>query len=457
MRFGSFLRKVPPRLYLIVFYWRRFSTPHGSSLPCHPEVRRIQWFQKPGFSPTRGVLAILRQNDGNISSMSFAGVDRSSALCIGYYRNHERSQTKLLYSERKWIREILFYFKYLCCKWTQWICKCLHLYFWISYCIKVLTHIECSTDKIRGIIPKVICKVHICCSICLTVLWSIPISICSTVILPIFCHCVDFWKVRHSEFLSYSSRSYRYSKKSLKSRFCKIWIFFIFCRSHQSCRHEEKVFFFIPDECTRIREDIRTRSDITECECCFLFWIFHITHIIEIDLYASIPYSTMSTISSIISDTDEAVFIIWVKVCRIPWYFQFAKRLYVFGIRKIDHKEWINLLECNEIESISYKARWLKVFSRSNSWESTENISSRRKNGNSGTLLFSMLCCHNAKILICIFIHRILTEWISWNEFWVYIVRIYPFKWKSMYECSACSRIPNNWPSTFCIWRTWRR
>ena len=31
MCFGSFYRKVPPRLYLILFWWRRFSTPGDSS------------------------------------------------------------------------------------------------------------------------------------------------------------------------------------------------------------------------------------------------------------------------------------------------------------------------------------------------------------------------------------------------------------------------------------------
>ncbi len=87
MCFGSIIRKVPPRLYLIVFFWRSISTPRGSN-------KRNSWItiresMKMGFYDLLFPIYHLR-----FSSSSSRVLAAQMLLLIRYYRNREGSQTK---------------------------------------------------------------------------------------------------------------------------------------------------------------------------------------------------------------------------------------------------------------------------------------------------------------------------------------------------------------------------
>lgn len=86
-----------------------------------------------------------------------------------------------------------------------------------------------------------------------------------------------------------------------------------------------------------------------------MFWIFYITHIIEIDLESSILNTSPSIRLGIISETDETIIIIWMEVGRVPWNFELSEDFWARTARKIDNKKWINLLKCYEVKSLSDK------------------------------------------------------------------------------------------------------
>ncbi len=109
--------------------------------------------------------------------------------------------------------------------------------------------------------------------------------------------------------------------------------------------HEEEIFLLVPDEGSRIGEDFRTGTIITERERAFLFGILDIFDIVQIDLESAILYSSVFIREGIIADTDESIRIIWMQIGRVSWHLEFSENLRGGRIREIDDKEWINLLE----------------------------------------------------------------------------------------------------------------
>jgi hypothetical protein len=56
-----------------------------------------------------------------------------------------------------------------------------------------------------------------------------------------------------------------------------------------------------------------------------LFWVFDVTHIIEVDLDTTILCTAPLVYLSIISDTDEAILIIQMEIGRVAWDLQFSE------------------------------------------------------------------------------------------------------------------------------------
>ena len=94
-----------------------------------------------------------------------------------------------------------------------------------------------------------------------------------------------------------------------------------------------------------------------------MFWVFDVTHIVEVDLDAAVLCATPLVYLSIISDTDETIRIIRVEIGRVAWDLQFSEDSRIARIRESYDKKWIDLLECDEIETISYKTRGLEILS----------------------------------------------------------------------------------------------
>ncbi len=88
-----------------------------------------------------------------------------------------------------------------------------------------------------------------------------------------------------------------------------------------------------------------------------MFRVFDIRDIVEVDLESSILYTTMTICDGIISDTDETIGIIGMEIGRISRYLEFSEDFRIFGISSRDNKEWVNLLECDEIETITDEPR----------------------------------------------------------------------------------------------------
>ena len=174
----------------------------------------------------------------------------------------------------------------------------LHLNFWIPNCIEILTHIEDTINKIRRIVPEGICKIHIESTSCFAIFWDIlliPIvifDILLTFFFPSSLECQRWNNMSDTELFNYTIGSYRYSDQSLECWFCEIWIDRITCRLNDGSRKEEEIFFLIPDKCFWIPENIARWTNISQSESWFLFWIFDITHIIEVDLDSSILSTT---------------------------------------------------------------------------------------------------------------------------------------------------------------------
>lgn len=81
--------------------------------------------------------------------------------------------------------------------------------------------------------------------------------------------------------------------------------------------------------------------------------IFYITDIVEVDLDTCILYPSPLIGLGIISNTDKAIGIVWMEVCRVTRNLEFAEDSWLRRVRERDDEEWINLLECDEIETIS--------------------------------------------------------------------------------------------------------
>jgi hypothetical protein len=68
----------------------------------------------------------------------------------------------------------------------------------------------------------------------------------------------------------------------------------------------------------------------------------------------------------IISDTDDAIGIVWMEVRGVSRHDELSEDHRIGSIFEADHKERIDLLERDEIETFSDKSCRLKVFSLGN-------------------------------------------------------------------------------------------
>ena len=76
----------------------------------------------------------------------------------------------------------------------------------------------------------------------------------------------------------------------------------------------------------------------------------------------------------VVTDTDEMCSIIWVKIRRIPWNLQFSEDFRSFRITEIYREEWIDLLECHEVESVSDEPGTLEILILPDILELSENL-----------------------------------------------------------------------------------
>jgi hypothetical protein len=131
--------------------------------------------------------------------------------------------------------------------------------------------------------------------------------------------------MRDTEFLYNLIRCDLDTDKSLERRLREIWIRRVPCRLHEGGWQEEEIFFLIPDERLRIPECIGRGTHIPEEERAFLFWVFDITYIIEVDLDTTILCTTPLVYLGIISDTDQTIRVIRMEIGRVAWDLQFSE------------------------------------------------------------------------------------------------------------------------------------
>lgn len=84
-----------------------------------------------------------------------------------------------------------------------------------------------------------------------------------------------------------------------------------------------------------------------------MFRVFYISYIIEIDFESTILGSSPCISFCIIPESDQAIFIIRMKVGRVPRDFEFPEDLRRLRIYERDDEERIDLLKSHEIEAIT--------------------------------------------------------------------------------------------------------
>jgi hypothetical protein len=87
----------------------------------------------------------------------------------------------------------------------------------------------------------------------------------------------------------------------------------------------------------------------------------------------------MTIDEGIISDTDETILIIRMEIGRVAWDLQFSEDSWFARVSERYGEEWIDLLECDEIETISDKTRRLEVLSWGDILKSTYDLSCWRE------------------------------------------------------------------------------
>ena len=345
------------------------------------------------------------------SSSSLAGVGRSIAFLIEiYYRESCESQRISPISEETLICMSLASHHRYRVEWldgTSWESyRCLRYtdisevpWLHSSFCdgVKCLSNIERPGDEISLIVPDLACEVCIDSRISIAVWWYIwvgssavlsPVEeflagcsrscVLCTVIFPFLFEGRIERDICNAKFLIYRIWKYRYSDDTLESTLWSIGIFWIIRTLHERCRKEEEIFLFVPDECSRIRENFRRWASITKHEWCFLFWIFYIRYIIEIDLKSTILYTSPRIRLRIISKSDEAILIVGMEIRRVPGNLQLTEDLRGCRRWKIDDEKWINLFECNQIKSIPDKSCRLEILSWSDICDLSDDFSKRR-------------------------------------------------------------------------------
>jgi hypothetical protein len=128
-----------------------------------------------------------------------------------------------------------------------------------------------------------------------------------------------------TELLGDSTRCDLDTDESLERRLREIWIRRVPCRLHEGGWQEEEIFFFVPDERLRIPQCIGRGTHISEDERAFLFRIFDITHIVEVDLDTAVLCPAPLVYLGIISDANQTIRIIRMEIGRVAWDLQFSE------------------------------------------------------------------------------------------------------------------------------------